>query len=78
MLNRNIMNAVLSTLGDSDVEVPEGTLYAGLMSRMNLDEFRRMLGFFHTAELISRNGFLVRPTAKLLKLIEGFKVQAEA
>ena len=76
-MDRQIMNAVLSTIGDSDVAVPEGYLYAGLLGKMGLSEFQAMIGFFIKAELVTRKpGPTIRPTRKLLDVVQGFKVAA--
>jgi len=70
------MNALLSTLGESDVAAPEGYLYAALMDRLDLQTFQSMIEVFIRAGLVTReSGPTIRPTALLLQTVASCKVE---
>lgn len=77
-MNRQTMNALLSSLGEQDVAVPEGYLYAGLMSVLSLQEFQAMIDVLIKVGLITREaGPTIRPTRKLLDAVASCKTEAK-
>lgn len=75
-MNRQTMNALLSSIGESDVAVPEGYLYAGMMSVMGLQEFQAMIDVLTKVGLITREaGPTIRPTRKLLDTVASCKAE---
>jgi hypothetical protein len=62
---RKLANLLAETICETEGEIPEGVLYAGLMGVCSLDEFRMALGVITDVGLVERNpNFTVKRTEK--------------
>ena len=78
-MDRNTMNALLCTIADmGERGAPEGPMYAALMGRCDLSAFQSTMGAFERMGLITRSGFLAKPTAMLREALDSAKAKSAA
>jgi len=71
---RQLANAIAMTIAEVEY-APEGVLYAGVMKKVDLDQFKQILSVLDSAGLIERqDGFVVVATPKLKGIIAKFQV----